>query len=660
MRRFVVGLVVVLIVAGLWGSDSTVTAQSGCASQGAVSDATNNPGLVSDCETLLAARDSLAGTASLNWSANRSITQWDGVTVGGTPQRITRLYLGINQLNGTIPPELGSLSSLKELDLYNNRLSGTIPSELGSLPSLELLNISSNRLSGTMPPELGSLSNLEWLRLGGNRLSGTIPSELSSLSNLKELNLWGNQLSGTIPPELGSLPNLQTLWLWNNQLSGTIPASLGSLSNLEVLELWNNQLIGTIPASLGNLANLELLSLSSNQLSGTIPPELGSLSNLRVLYFSGNKLSGCIPAGLRDVPTNDLANLGLPYCDVLLSRLSINPGLLTPSFDPYHDSYTASSTESVVTLTVSSDHNAIVQFQDATGAELLDADLTQAGHQVSLASGGVTTARIEVHSQDGLSSHTYTIRIAPPPPEAIRAFSATSVAIGGQLVVTIEVSNYGPVGFITEMLPAGFGYVSSNLTATSVTGQQVEFALFGENGFTYTVTASRTPGTYSFSGVLRDFAQVDHQIGGASSITVGDSPGVQLTVSGKPLVRIDSPITVTASFSEPVNGFTVADVTVANGDVSNFVGSDGDSVFTFDVTPNAIGAVTVDIADGVAESYEGSGNTAAVQLVLGLPYDDDHDGAIGPSEVLTAVSDYFSGRLSAQHILEVVALYFQS
>ena len=34
---------------------------------------------------------------------------------------------------------------------------------------------------------------------------------------------------------------------------------------------------------------------------------------------------------------------------------------------------------------------------------------------------------------------------------------------------------------------------------------------------------------------------------------------------------------------------------VANGSVDRLVGGDGDMVYTFDVTPNAIGEVTVDI-----------------------------------------------------------------
>ena len=55
---------------------------SPCIAGGSVSDVTNTA-LISDCEALLAARDTLAGDATLNWSADRPIEGWDGVTVRG-------------------------------------------------------------------------------------------------------------------------------------------------------------------------------------------------------------------------------------------------------------------------------------------------------------------------------------------------------------------------------------------------------------------------------------------------------------------------------------------------------------------------------------------------------------------------------------------------
>ena len=284
-----------------------------CVSGGAVVDATND-GLRSDCETLLAARDALVGTATLNWSADTPIAEWNGVVLGGTHGRVTELLLGGLSLNGGIPPELGGLSNLTELGLYGNQLTGEIPPELGGLSNLTGLVLDGNQLTGEIPPELGRLSNLMHLFLSGNQLTGEIPPELGRLSNLTGLVLAGNQLTGEIPPELGRLSNLTHLFLSGNQLTGEIPPELGGLSNLEWLYLSDNRLTGTIPKELGSLANLTYLSLSGNQLTGEIPPELGGLSNLTWLYLSDNRLTGCVPPRLRDVSDNDLDQLGLPFC----------------------------------------------------------------------------------------------------------------------------------------------------------------------------------------------------------------------------------------------------------------------------------------------------------------------------------------------------------
>ena len=53
------------------------------------------------------------------------------------------------------------------LGLYENQLSGSIPSELGSLTNLQLLGLHENQLSGSLPSWLGNLTNLQLLRLGG-------------------------------------------------------------------------------------------------------------------------------------------------------------------------------------------------------------------------------------------------------------------------------------------------------------------------------------------------------------------------------------------------------------------------------------------------------------------------------------------------------------
>ena len=107
------------------------TTNPACENGTAVPSPADNPGLVADCTTLLAAKDTLRGTATLNWSADAVISSWDGITLAGTPQRVTKLRLTYDRLDGAIPPELGDLEKLQWLYLYGNRLTGTIPARAG-------------------------------------------------------------------------------------------------------------------------------------------------------------------------------------------------------------------------------------------------------------------------------------------------------------------------------------------------------------------------------------------------------------------------------------------------------------------------------------------------------------------------------------------------
>ena len=122
-----------------------------CATGTAVTDQSTNRGLVYDCEALLTGKNELRGTATLNWSVDRSITRWDGVTTSGTPGRVTEVDLSDERLSGSIPAELGRLFELTTLDLSMNSLTGEIPAELGLLPNLEPVRLSGNSLTSCIP-----------------------------------------------------------------------------------------------------------------------------------------------------------------------------------------------------------------------------------------------------------------------------------------------------------------------------------------------------------------------------------------------------------------------------------------------------------------------------------------------------------------------------
>ena len=293
----------------------TVTVARGpspCVTGGAVSDSTNT-GLVSDCDALLAVKDTLAGTASLNWSADTSMASWEGLTLLGTPERVAGLSLSNKSLDGEIPSELGDLSMLAKLDLHSNQLSGSVPGSLVRLSKLTRLNLRSNQLSGSIPGSLGRLTRLTVLNLHSNDLSGDIPDlsttmlqELYLASNYDEM-VEGSGLTGPVPAWLNGMTNMRELWLWGNRLSGTIP-DLSRMTSLQKLKLAANDLTGGIPASLGSMSNLKWLIIQGNPLGGAIP-DLSGMTSLTHLWLHSNELTGSIPSGDELPPNVDDLNL---------------------------------------------------------------------------------------------------------------------------------------------------------------------------------------------------------------------------------------------------------------------------------------------------------------------------------------------------------------
>ena len=251
------------------GGTATVTVSIGltlaaCSNGVTVPEFNTKPGLVRDCSILLSARDTLAGSASLNWSAETAMSEWQGVFLDhNPPNRVYLLQLTGLSLTGSIPPSLSEMDALLRLDLDENALTGVIPAQLGNMSTLE------------------------------------------------HLYLNNNQLTGGIPPELGKLSQLQSLYLYSNNLTGEIPAELAGLNAVIILLLDRNQLTGEIPAWLGNLSSLQQLWVRHNQFTGSVPAEL---AGLQFLYLEGNQLTGCIPTVLRDIPDNDFDELGLAFC----------------------------------------------------------------------------------------------------------------------------------------------------------------------------------------------------------------------------------------------------------------------------------------------------------------------------------------------------------
>ena len=118
-----------------------------------------------------------------NWLSEAALGTWYGITADDR-DRVTHLELPDNNLDNSIPRELGGLKELVRLDLNGNRhMEGMIPRELGDLENLEWLDLSESLFfaRGTLPPEFGKLKKLKHLDISEIIFFGTedptIPAE---------------------------------------------------------------------------------------------------------------------------------------------------------------------------------------------------------------------------------------------------------------------------------------------------------------------------------------------------------------------------------------------------------------------------------------------------------------------------------------------------
>ncbi|CAL5342771.1 unnamed protein product [Camellia sinensis] len=175
----------------------------------------------------------------------------------GKLQQLQNLDLSGNKFYGKIPLSLKNLTLLEHLYLQVNNLHGNIPPSLGKCPLVDL-NLGGNNLSGTIPKQVLTLSSLLNLYLHDNHLVGSIQLEIGNLINLEQLDVSRNMLSGKIPSTLGNCVKLRFLYIQSNNFWGTLPSSLsylrdyfeeiGIFKNATAISIrGNNKLCGGIP-----------------------------------------------------------------------------------------------------------------------------------------------------------------------------------------------------------------------------------------------------------------------------------------------------------------------------------------------------------------------------------------------------------------------------
>jgi Ca2+-binding RTX toxin-like protein len=149
-----------------------------------------------------------------------------------------------------------------------------------------------------------------------------------------------------------------------------------------------------------------------------------------------------------------------------------------------------------------------------------------------------------------------------------------------------------------------------NLTNSTISG-------FTGSGTTYTFTVTPNadgPVTVDVPAATATDIAENNNTAATQLTRTYDATAPTVALTSESPTTTNAPFLVTATFSEDVTGFDNTDITVTNATVGNFVTLDA-KTYTFDVTPNADGAVTVDVLATQAYDTATNNNTAATQLV---------------------------------------------
>ncbi|UZJ52543.1 hypothetical protein CBS101457_001863 [Exobasidium rhododendri] len=192
------------------------------------------------------------------------------------------LSLRQNEISKISDQDIGTLTELTDLDLYDNGMEKTYGEVLKNCTKLESLDYSFNSIRHIS--HLSHLSNLQTLYLIQNKISKVRPDDFGAplSASLRSLELGGNKLRSL--ENLGHLTQLEELWVGKNKI--TKLEHLSQLKRLKTLSIQSNRI--TKIENLEGLVNLEELYLSHNGLEKI--EGLSENVKLTTLDIGGNRI----------------------------------------------------------------------------------------------------------------------------------------------------------------------------------------------------------------------------------------------------------------------------------------------------------------------------------------------------------------------------------
>ena len=192
----------------------------------------------------------------------------------------------------------------------------------------------------------------------------------------------------------------------------------------------------------------------------------------------------------------------------------------------------------------------------------------------------------------------------------------------GSFDVTITFSE-NVTGFEQRDVTVGNG------TATAFSGTEATY--------TATITPAATGTvTVDVPANIANDAAGNHNEAASQFAVLADLERPTVTITG-PTDAQNSAFDITITFSETVTGFEQRDITIGNGSVTAFSGSE--ATYTATITPAATGTVTVDVAADVAVDGAGRGNEAASQFAVLADLERPTVTITGPTDAQNSAFD---------------------
>ncbi|RDX86475.1 putative leucine-rich repeat receptor-like protein kinase, partial [Mucuna pruriens] len=230
-------------------------------------------------------------------------------------------HMGTNKLTGTVPAKLFSSNMNLEHVLFdNNQLEGSIPNTISTVSSLEVIRFDRNKLTGRVPSNLNKLGNLSEIYLSHNQLNGSLP-DFTGMNSLTYVEMSDNSFNASnIPSWITNLPQLTTVILGSNQLDGTLNLSNGYSSSLQLINLEENGITELDPEN--SIPSFEL-RLASNPIcreSGASGRSYCKVAVPNPSYYS-TPPNNCTPALCSsDQISSPNCKCAFPYTGALISR----------------------------------------------------------------------------------------------------------------------------------------------------------------------------------------------------------------------------------------------------------------------------------------------------------------------------------------------------